>query len=274
MHSTSSSNSPRKRKMGAAIALALGVSMFGVGTLSVPAPAHAQWVVTDPMHTVQTIIAEAMRAADAAADYAQQYQQLQTQLQQYQNMVQQAQSLPDSVWANVTGDLQRLAQLQSQSRSISHTMGNIDQRFRSSFGGYDSYLQQMGQGNFNPTAKYRQWADEGFDNARFAIRAAGMQSSMFESEDQVMQRLVQQSQSATGRMQAIQVGNQIAAQQVQQMQKLRELMATQITMQANALALATDEQAQNAAAYQQFNNSQINGTGGKGYTAGSDRGSN
>lgn len=274
MTSMYSSKSPRRRRLGAGIALALGVSVFGLATVTVPAPVHAQWVVTDPMHTIQTILAEAYRAADSAADYAQQYQQLQTQLQQYQNMVQQAASLPDSVWSNVTNDLQRLAQLQSQSRSISHTMGNLDERFRSSFSGYDTYLQQMGQGNFDPSTKYRQWADEGYDNARFAIRAAGMQASMFQSEDQVMQSLVNQSQSAQGRMQAIQVGNQIAAQQVQQMQKLRELIATQITMQANALALSTDEQAQNAAAYQQFNNSQINGTGGKGYTAGSDRGSN
>lgn len=271
MTSTSSSNSPRRRRLGVSLALALGATAVGLGTITAPAPVQAQWVVTDPVHTVQTIIAEAMRAADSAADYAQQYRQLQTQMQQYQDMVRQAQNLPDSVWANVTNDLQRLAQLQSQSRSISHTMGNLDERFRSSFKGYDDYAQQMGQGNFNATAKYRQWADEGFDNARFAIRAAGMQASMFQSEDQVMQSLINQSQSATGRMQAIQVGNQIAAQQVQQMQKLRELMATQITMQANALALATDEQAQNAAAQQQFNNSEINGTGGKGYTAGSDR---
>lgn len=225
------------------------VAVFG---LTAPRQAQAQWVVTDPGHTWQTILSETKRAADAAADYAQQVQQVQTQLQQYQNMVQQGLSLPDAVWASVNSDIQRLAAIYEGSRTLAHSVSNLDERFRQQFSGYDSFVDQIADRGSRLPEKYRAWSEQGYDNARTALRAAGLQTSMFQQEDAVLNQLVERSASAEGRMQAIQAGNEIAAQQVQQMQKLREMIASQMTLQANWIAQQTERSAQDDAFNETF----------------------
>jgi len=52
----------------------------------------------------------------------------------------------------------------------------------------------------------------------------------FDTEEGTMSALRSMSQSADGQMKALQVGHQIAAQQVAQMQKLRGLVSQQMTM--------------------------------------------
>ena len=67
-----------------------------------------------------------------------------------------------------------------------------------------------------------------------------------------MQQLVNASQTATGRMQAIQVGNQIAAQLVDEMQKLRQLLMTQIQVQSQYISEKQDKEDCDAALSQSF----------------------
>ena len=66
--------------------------------------------------------------------------------------------------------------------------------------------------------------------------AANMQSNQFATEEMTLKQLRTMSQSATGQMQAIQVGSQIAEQQVQQLQKLRQLMMAQLNQQNTYMA--------------------------------------
>ncbi len=68
----------------------------------------------------------------------------------------------------------------------------------------------------------------------------------------MLDQLVSRSQSAVGRQQAIQAGNEIAAQNVQQLQKLRDLVATQITLQGNYMAKQTEQEAVKDAASERF----------------------
>lgn len=84
------------------------------------------------------------------------------------------------------------------------------------------------------------------------MEAANFNTSTFESEDAQLDRMVARSQSAVGRMQAIQAGNEIAGQNVQQLQKLRDLLATQINMQGNYMAQQGDRKAASEATEQQF----------------------
>jgi P-type conjugative transfer protein TrbJ len=79
-----------------------------------------------------------------------------------------------------------------------------------------------------------------------------LQSTQFETEESTMQTLQTLSQSAVGRMQAIQAGNQIAAQPVRQTQKLRQLLMAQMGMQAAFMAGQADQDAAQRAAYERF----------------------
>nr|WP_245256460.1 P-type conjugative transfer protein TrbJ [Bartonella washoeensis] len=143
-----------------------------------------------------------------------------------------------------------MKQVYQDGKSISHSMENLNSRFEQMFPCYENYLQKAGKG----TAKedYRKWAETGLSNSRVAIEAAGINTSSFDDEDKLMQKLVNRSASAEGRMQAIQAGNEIAAQQVKQLQLLRDLVANNTTLQANYTANEVERRAKNEADIQKF----------------------
>ncbi|AOJ92614.1 TPA: P-type conjugative transfer protein TrbJ [Pseudomonas aeruginosa] len=227
------------------VAIAAGM-MGGTAALYAP-PAHA--IYCSNCSTVWNQMMEYAKAVETSVNTA---RQLQTQIQQYNDMIKQGLSLPSSMFQSFTNDLRRLQSIYNDSRALAHSMSNLDSQFRDQFEGYDNYLKSIGQGTNNMPDRYKYWAQSSFDNARTAMESVGLNTSMFDSEDAVLASLVSRSQTAQGRMQAIQAGNEIAAQQVQQLQKLREMIATNVTLQSNYIAQQTERQAVSDAAAQQF----------------------
>lgn len=178
--------------------------------------------------------------------------QLETQVHQYQDMLKQGMALPDNMFKSVTNDLQNVSNVYKNTQSIGRNVSNLDQQFRQQFPGYDEYLKTVDPTQPSVPDLYKRWSQEGLDNARTAMEATDANTSSFKAEDSALSGLITQSQSAAGRMQAIQAGNQIAAQNVQQIQKLRDLVATQITMQSNYLAQQQERQSQDDAFMQKF----------------------
>ena len=65
-----------------------------------------------------------------------------------------------------------------------------------------------------------------------ALKAAGLQNDQFNSDAALLKTLQGQSTTAVGRMQAIEVGNQIAENQAEQLMKLRQLMMADMQSKA------------------------------------------
>ena len=180
-------------------------------------------------------------------------EQLQTQIQQYQNMVTQGTGLPDSMFGSIAADLKNVVSIYNRSQALGRQIQNIDSQFNTVFPGFESYLNQAANSAEVPTQdRYLKWSEQGRDNLKTAMEAANLNTGAFESEDAQLARMVSRSQSAVGRMQAIQAGNEIASQNVQQLQKLRDLVATQINMQGNYMAQQGDRKAASEAAEQRF----------------------
>ena len=180
-------------------------------------------------------------------------EQLKTQIQQYQNMVTQGTALPSSMFGSIAADLKSVANIYTRSQALGRQIQNMDSQFNTAFPGFESYLNQAANSaQFPARDRYQKWSKQGSDNVKTALEAANLNTSTFESEDTQLNRMVFRSQSAVGRMQAIQAGNEIASQNVQQLQKLRDLMATQINMQGNYMAQQGDRKAASEAAEQQF----------------------
>ena len=178
---------------------------------------------------------------------------LQTQIRQYQNMVIQGTGLPRSMFSGIAADLGSVVSLYKRSQAIGRQIQNMDSRFNAAFPGFESYLSQTANSAEVPARdRYQKWSAQGRDNVKTALEAANLNTSTFQSEDVRLGRMVARSQSGVGRMQAIQAGNEIASQNVQQLQKLRDLLATQINMQGNYMAQADDRKAASEAAEQQF----------------------
>lgn len=235
-------------RRGAALAVAMATTGLSIGLYITPAPAYA--IYCSNCSTFYQQMFEYAEQVNTALNTA---EQLQTQIQQYQNMVTQGTGLPDSMFGSIAADLNSVVNIYNRSQALGRQIQNMDSQFNTAFPGFDSYLNQAASSAEVPAQdRYQKWSQHGRDNVKTAMEAANLNTSTFEPEDAQLARMVARSQSAVGRMQAIQAGNEIASQNVQQLQKLRDLMATQINMQGNYMAQQGDRQAVSEATEQQF----------------------
>ncbi|MBD8483931.1 P-type conjugative transfer protein TrbJ [Pseudomonas coleopterorum] len=218
------------------LSAALTASIFGAGFAVAPTPAYA--IYCSNCSTFYQQMMEYVEAVNTALNTA---EQLATQTRQYQNMVTQGTGLPNSMFGSVTTDLRRVASIYNRSQALGRNIANMDTAFNTQFPDYKTYAQRFVQSSGRATGvvdstQYEKWSRQGADNAKNAMEAANMNTSTFAEEDAHLDQLVVRSQSSVGRMQAIQAGNEIAASNVQQLQKLRDLLATQVQMQGNYMA--------------------------------------
>ena len=156
-------------------------------------------------------------------------EQIQNQLRIYQTMLQNTAQLPAHVWSDITGDLARLQSVVTKARDISFSMGNADDVLTARFKSYADFKTGLPSGqSFSST--YRDWSTTNRDTIAGTLAAAGLTAEQFASEGSTMTQLKAMSETSDGQMKALQVGHEIAAEQVAQMQKLRGLVAQQMTM--------------------------------------------
>ncbi|MFK0332687.1 P-type conjugative transfer protein TrbJ [Rhizobium sp. NPDC090275] len=156
-------------------------------------------------------------------------EQIQNQLNIYQNMLQNTAQLPNHIWGQVEGDLNQLRDVVNQGQGIAFSMGNADDLLKQRFKSYSDLKADLPNAeSFSST--YQTWSITNRDTISSTLRAAGLTADQFDSEEDTMGQLRSMSQAADGQMKALQVGHQIAAQQVAQMQKLRGIVAQQTTM--------------------------------------------
>lgn len=156
-------------------------------------------------------------------------EQIQNQINIYNNMLQNTAQLPSHIWGQVENDLKNLQNVVAQGQGVAFSMGNIDDVLKQRFQSFAEMKSNLPDGaGFSST--YQNWSDTNRDTIAGSLKAANLTSYQFSSEEGTMSSLRSMSESADGQMKALQVGHQIAAQQVAQMQKLRGLVSQQMTM--------------------------------------------
>lgn len=212
-------------RLVSALTIAISVSSYQ--------EASAQWA------TELTQLANKVTLVQQLANEA---KQLQNEVSELENMVLNTATIPNQIWGTAVQDFSQLKSLFSQSQSLAFTAGNLDQQFATRYGTYSSYLaEKMTATDWNN--KYTEWSQEGSNNALNALKGLGLQASQLSNDQDVMQQLQGMASSTQGRMQALQVANMIAAQNVAQIQKLQQLMMMQLQMQADYLAMQQDKEA-------------------------------
>ncbi|WP_375609674.1 MULTISPECIES: P-type conjugative transfer protein TrbJ [unclassified Bartonella] len=177
-------------------------------------------------------------------------EQVAVEIKQYKDMIEQAKTLDSISVERFENDLKLLNRTYQDAKIIAYNMRNLHSKFKERYPGYENFLKKIGKKS--PIEDFRKWAKNGFSNARIAIEAAGINISSFDNENNFMRRLINRSATAKGRMQAIQAGNEIATQQVKQLQMLRELVANNITLQANYTADEVERKAKDEANVEKF----------------------
>jgi type IV secretion system protein TrbJ len=220
-----------KNLVAAAIAVAVLVSIASGPTRAGGVTGQAtEWTqLANNAELVSLVGKSAEQVNNQITQINQLAEQIQNQLNIYKNLLQNTARLPDHIWGQVENDLGKLQGIVAQGQGIAFSMGNVDdvlkQRF-ASFADMNSSLPDSA--SFSST--YQDWSDTTRDTIIGTLKAANLTAEQFGSEESTMSSLRSMSESADGQMKALQVGHQIAAQQVAQIQKLRGLVSQQMTM--------------------------------------------
>lgn len=203
-----------------------------------PVPMHAGGVFA-------TEFTQLLNHGQLIMQYIRQGQQLSEQLKQTVDMARNSQMLTSQMFGPIVSDMNQLAAIVQGGMGLAYSMANLDATFRSRYRGYA----------YNSSAyftDYRNWSQTALDTIRGTLRAAGLQNAQLQNEQTVLAGLRSMAQSADGRMEALQVLNQISEQQVQQLMKLRELMLADLQSKQAYQATEVQDKAAINAAVEQF----------------------
>ena len=189
--------------LATAIAFALAPASAFAGTLTGGA--------TMPEQIVQEVT--------AVQQLAQQAQEVQQQIQMVYNQAMNLKNLPTQMWSSVSGDLNNLVNIAGQAQGLSYASQNLASQFT------QTYPQASSIGN-NYGQQMQTWTTDTNGQIQSMLQQNQLQANQFASQQSALQAIQNASQSAGGRMQVLQAGNQIAGMEVNQIQQLQqEIMA-------------------------------------------------
>lgn len=225
--------------------LAVGVAFVMAFTAAPPAMAGAvaggATEVTQILNNIQLIEAAIKEAENLAYT-----------IRQYEIMYENIRNLPNHIKQQALADLKKLAQIVATGRAVAYSSGQVDEDYRREHRSFE-YYEQMQRGDAGQrdhaafSERYRDWSEVNHDSVRGALRAAGLQAQQFDREYSALRTIEAQMESAAGTKQLLQAGGSIAAMQVEQLQKLRQLQMAQIQLQSAQVGGSIDRQAEDDA---------------------------
>jgi len=175
-------------------------------------------------------VTEMMRQAQNFAEYAAQTSNM---IKQLEVMKQQAARLSSNTpFSQSSALLANIMGVVNQGQALGYNIGNITKKFENQYPGFKV------KGSYYDN--YSNWSETTADSIKSALMSAGLQMENFETESATSDTLRTMNQSATGQMQAIQIGNAVSSEMLDEMRKLRQLNTSQ--MQAQNAYLLNQQQ--------------------------------
>jgi P-type conjugative transfer protein TrbJ len=157
---------------------------------------------------------------------------------------------------NIANDLNQLAGVVQGGRALAYSLGNQDVVFRQTYPGYQPGYPASTPGGppiGTYASKYAVWAETSLATTQGILRGAGVQGKLLATEQGVLGIIRALSASnLLNRNDAINVSGQLAAEQVGQLQRLRELQLEDMTSKAAFQGYVIQRQAASEAATQWF----------------------
>jgi P-type conjugative transfer protein TrbJ len=204
--------------------------------MAVPGITVGQIPVIDAANLVQTTLT-ALKMVESVLN---ELQMIANQIKQLENMLLNTRNFGRGVWdTDALPRLLRLGQIIEQEQAIAYTLANLDALFRQRYPGYRPITDW--------SREYDVWTRTTLDTLRGTLSSVRLHAEDFATEQSRIRTLQSMSDSAVGRMQALQLGNMMAGEQVQQLVKLRQLVMAQINAQNVYMANQTNREAQRAA---------------------------
>lgn len=164
--------------------------------------------ITQIANNVQLV----MQYEQTVASYIRQGLQLQNQLT---NLIQNPASL---LGQEIGGIINNVGRIYSGGQAIGANLARIDRNFATNFK--------------SPTAEtlarsFTRWHHTNTDTLEAALKSAGLYRDQFDSDNAALQKLYTESQSTRGNLDSLQTLAKFNAAQIQQLQGLKDLIATQ-----------------------------------------------
>lgn len=137
-------------------------------------------------------------------------------------------SNPTSIMGSDVGNMiNTIGAIWNGGQSIGYNLAQIDQNFARTF-------KSPTAGNL--AKMFTSWHQTNTDTLQSALRAIGAQRDQYASSQAALTDLYNRSQSTNGNLDALQTLSQINVRQIQELQSLKELMATQASAATTYLA--------------------------------------
>lgn len=162
---------------------------------------------------------------------------IQNQLQQLQYEAKNLQGLSGQQWDNAQTAINQLNNAINQSNSLAYSMANVDQQFKQRYPGYNN------QATTDYSSEYKSWVQTNQATMNGVLDQINASYQQQQQEQAMDQLLADRAKNPVGRMQALQVGNEIAAEQIAQLQKLKATMMAQANAQAEYYAYQSQKDA-------------------------------
>jgi P-type conjugative transfer protein TrbJ len=165
-----------------------------------------------------TMPEQIVQEATMIMQYAQQVEGVKMQIQQVYDAAQNLQQVPNSLWQQGSQYLGQLVTLTSQAQSLGLGAQNLSSQFTQQYPGYSSQGLATQQ-------QYQQWGNSFNNSVAGSLQADNLSMGQFQNEQQSLQTI--QHEPVAGRLQALEVGNQIAGTTATQLGQLGVLVAKQ-----------------------------------------------
>lgn len=198
--------------------------IIGALLITLTLPAHATGMVagaTFPEQITQEIT--------LVEQYATQAEQLQAQFQMVFNQARNLQSIPSQLWPNASAQLQSLVNLIGNAQGLSYGSQNTLAQVSAQYGSTGNVVP-------NYDTALQNWTANLNHQIASVLTQYGLQANDFQNTQTALQQIQNASQSASGRMQVMQAGNQISGLMVNQMQNLQSTIMAGSQAELNYMA--------------------------------------
>jgi len=202
--------------------------------MSVSVMAQAM-MVFDPSNLAQNTLA----AKNTAQSIIQQALMIQNQMKSLTMEMQNLETVPNYQWRAMANLMQQVDDLSRQGQSVSYNMKNLDAQFQKL---YPDYAKQTNPVDYQKS--YQTWNTTSLTTMNNSLQGIGLTMDQLKNEETVLKKMQSQSQNAQGRMQVLQVSNEIAFENVRQLQSLQRVVAVQANAQTAYMAHQVSSKAQ------------------------------
>ena len=135
--------------------------------------------------------------------------------------------------------------------ALAHTYGDLETFMRDRYGSYQTFFDVVSAKGMidrvDMNTRFETWSTTHLDTIENTLKAHGMHTEDVATAEARLETLQDLSRSADGRMQALQIGQEIAVEEIKQIHSLKEIIMEQSNMHASYFAMKQSMKAEKEA---------------------------